>query len=178
MEGKKVDSKLLLFTLLLVLIALLLLNYFLGGNRVEGVWDYNNITTAEEIMYLGEEVTDRDTYYTLESVINQYLNSYINVYNEEKIMYQDYYNYLEDNYKRHLSKKEYIEVADNFLNKFYININSDYESMYTYQILKGVYQFENNIYLCELVSKRNNETGYIAFQINESELAFKIVYIE
>lgn len=179
MEGKRVDSKLMLFTLVLVLITLLLLNYFFNNNRTDSIWNYKEITSAIDVIYLGEKVTDRDTYYTLETIVNQYLNSYINPYNdEEKIMYEDYYNYLTENYRKHLSRKEYIEVAEKFLNKFYININSDYEAMYTYQLLKEVYAFDNNVYLCKLESKRNNHIGYIAFQINESELAFNIVYIE
>lgn len=179
MEGKRVDSKLLLFTLVLVLIALLLLNYLFEGNRTDEVWNYKKITTATDVIYLGEKVTDRTTYYTLETIVNQYLDSYINRYNdEEKVMYEDYYNYLTDNYKKHLSKSKYKEVAKKFLNKFYVNINSDYETMYTHQILKDIYAFDNNIYLCKLESKRNSEIGYIAFQISESELAFNIVYIE
>lgn len=179
MEGKRVDSKLLLFTLVLVLITLLLLNYLFDKNRDKGIWDYKEITSATDVMYFGEKVTDREIYYTLESIINQYLDSYINVNDDkDKIMYEDYYNYLTENYKKHLSKKEYKEVAENFLNKFYININSDYEAMYTYQILKDIYEFENSIYLCRLESKRNGEIGYIALQIDQSQLAFNIVYIE
>lgn len=179
MEGKKVDSKLLLFTLILVLITLLLLNYLFEGNRTDDIWDYKEITSATDIMYKGTEITDREIYYTLETIINQYLDSYINPYDdEEKVMYQDYYKYLAKNYRKYLGKSKYKEVAEKFLNKFYININSDYESMYTHQLLKNVHAFDNNIYLCELESKRNNEVGYIAFQVNESECAFNIVYIE
>lgn len=179
MEGKRVDSKLLLFTLVLVLIALLLLNNFLEGNRKDEVWNYAKITSATDVMYLGKRVTDRNIYYTLENIVNQYLNSYINTEDDQdKIMYEDYYNYLTDYYKKHLNKKEYKQVAENFLNKFYININSDYEAMYTYQLIKDIYAFDNNVYLCKLVSKRNNEIGYMAFRVNEAELAFNIVYIE
>jgi len=169
----------LLFALVLVLITLLLLNYLFEGNRKDEIWNYKEITTATDIIYLGEEVTDRHTYYTLEAIINQYLDSYINPYNDEdKMMYEDYYNCLSKYYKKHLSKRKYKQVAEKFLNKFYINMNSDYEAMYTYQLLKAVYAFENNVYLCKLESKRNNEVGYIAFQVNESEFAFNIVYIE
>jgi len=178
MEGKRVDSRLLLFTLVLVLITLLLLNYVLKGNRNDGIWNYKEIESATDVMYLGEKITDRQTYYTLENIINQYLNSYINTNNEEKIMYDDYYNYLTENYRKHLSKKEYKEVSENFLNKFYINIDSDYEAMYTYQVLKEIYKLEDSVYLCRLYSKRNNETGYIAIQLFESDLTFNIVYIE
>lgn len=179
MEGKRVDSKLVLFTLILVLITLLLLNYVFNNNGNDEIWNYSKITTATDVIYLGERVTDRQTYYTLETIVNQYLNSYINVYNEEdKEMYDDYYNYLSVNYKKHLSKRKYKEVAEKFLNKFYVNIQSDYETMYTYQILTDIYAFENNVYLCKLENKRNGENGYIAFQVNESQYAFNIVYIE
>lgn len=177
MEGRKVDSKLLLFTLVLVLIALLLLNHFLNKNRVDGVWNYKEIETATDVMYKGERVTDRTVFYTLETIINEYLNSYINTNNDkEKIMYDEYYNYLTESYKGYLNKKEYKEVAKNFLNKFYVDTGDG--SMYTYQLLKDIYKFDNDVYLCKLTSKRNNETGYIALQINEAKQAFKIVYIE
>ena len=179
MESKKIDSKLLLVTLVLVLIALLLLNKLMESNRTDEIWNYKEITTAANITYLGERITDREIYYTLENIINQYLDSYINKYNDEdKITYKDYYNYLSENYKKYLSQKEYLAVAEKFLNKFYINIESDYESMYKYQILKQIYKFDNNVYLCKLECKRNGEVGYIAFQINESELIFNIMYIE
>ncbi len=179
MEGKRTDSKLLLISLVLILIILLLLNYFLGKNRMDETWNYKKITTATDVMYKGEIVTDRETYYTLEKIINQYLDSYINTNNdEEKTMYDSYYKYLTENYKGYLSKKEYIEVAEKFLNKFYVNINDNYETMYTYQILKDIYSFDNNIYLCVLQSNRNNEKGYIALQVNKEQSLFKIVYIE
>lgn len=178
MEGKKVDSKLLLFTLVLVLIVLLLLNYFFERNRTDTIWNYKKITTATDVMYLGELVTDRTTYYNLENIVNQYLDSYIEDNNEDTDNYEKYYDYLTENYRRYLGKKEYMEVAEKFLNKFYININSAYESMYTYQLLKDIYKFENNVYLCVLENKSNNEIGYIAVQMKESDSTFKIVYIE
>lgn len=176
MEGKKIDSKMLLFTLILVLITLLLLNYLFEGNRTDTIWNYKEITNVTDVMYLGEKNTERDKYYTLEAIVTQYLNSYINPYDdEEKVTYEDYYNYLAKYYKKYLSKKEYKEIANNFLTKFY---NKDDGTMYTYQVLKEFYEFENNVFLCKLENKRNNAVGYIAFQINESELAFNIVYIE
>lgn len=178
MERKKVDSRLLLFTLVLVLIVLLLLNYVFNKNRTDGVWNYKKIKTATDVIYLGQRVTDRETFYTLEQIVKQYLNSYINKYDEDKVMYEDYYNYLTESYKNYLSKREYIKIADKFMKKFYININSDYENMETNKILKNVYEFENNVYLCELKSNRSNETGYVAFQVNAPQLAFNIVYIE
>lgn len=175
MERKKVNSKLLLITLTLVLIALFLLNYFFSEKRAEGFWDYNNLESANIIRHLGNKVTDREIYYTLEEIVNQYLDSYIEK-DEEKMNYMDYYNSLTDSYKKYLGRKKYKEAAENLLNKFYININSDYISMYKNKVLKKAYAFDNNIYLCEL--SRNNEEAYIAFQLDEGQTAFKIAYVE
>lgn len=179
MEGKRVDSKLLLFTLVLVLITLLLLNYLLNNSRSNGIWDYDNLESAEDVMYQGERITDRETYYALETIIYDYLDSYIvDSSDKENITYEDYYNFLTKSYKKHLSKKEYKEVAERFLNKFYINMDSDYEAMYKYQLLKEIYLLDENVYVCKLESKRNNETGYIALKVDEAKRAFNIVYIE
>lgn len=178
MEGKKVDPKLMLFTLILVLIVLLLFNFLLEKNRTDEIWNYKEITTAEDIMYQGKRVTDRETFYTLEKIITQYLNSYINVYNEDKIMYEDYYQFLTKNYKNYLSKKEYKQVAEKFLNKFYINIDSDYIAMDTTRVVKRIYELDNSVYVCMLEGNKSKETGYIAIQLNTTEAIFNIVYIE
>ena len=176
MEGKRVDSKLLLITLILVLITLLLLNNFLKKGRTEELWDYSSNNSASIIMYLGEKVTDRETYYTLENIVNQYLDSYIDDGSKEKMLYDDYYDCLTDGYKKFLGRKKYKEVAKNFLERFYININSNYETMYKQKIIKGIYKFDNNVYLCQL--QRKNKDSYIAFQLNELNESFNIVYIE
>ena len=179
MEGKRIDSKLLLFTLVLVLIVLLLLNWWFDKNRVDDIWNYKEITTGAYLIYQGKKVTDRELYYDLESIVNQYLNSYINKYNDkDKIMYTDYYNYLTENYKKHLSKKEYLEISENFLKKFYISIDSSYETMDTAQVVKSIYEFENNVYMCKLQGNRSGETGYIAFRVDTANNVFNIVYIE
>lgn len=179
MEGKRVDSKLTLFTLVLVLIALLLLNYLLSNSRDNGIWDYDKITSLKDIMYQGEKVTDRETYYVLETIIYDYLDSYIvDSSDKDNITYEDYYNFLTENYRKHLNKKGYKEVAGEFLNKFYINMDSDYEAMYKYQLLKEIYLLDENVYVCKLQSKRNNETAYIALRVDKAQMTFNIVYIE
>lgn len=185
MEGKRVDTKLLLFTLVLVLITLLLLNYFLKGNNKDEIWNYEEITTAAELIYLGEEINDREIYYTLESIVQQYLNSYVNTYSEDvendKITYVDYYDNLVQDYKEYLSKSEYEELAKKFLNKFYVNAESEYETMNymdTERIIKSVYDFGNNVYLCELKGSFTKKEGYIAIGLNTAENIFNIIYIE
>lgn len=175
MVENKVDSRLLLITLILILISLLLLNNFMGQNRQDDVWNYKEMVTANDIKYLGTSVTDRQIYYSLENVVNKYINSY-NVTNtkEDDIDYKQYYQYLAKNYKKHLSKKEYIEVAEKFFSKFY----ALGEYAYTYNTLKNVYLFDNGIYLCELNSKTNNDLAFLAIQLNTMSNTYNIVYIE
>ena len=174
MEGKRVDSKLMLFTLVLVLITLLLLNYFLENNRTDGIWNYKELTTADSIIYLGEETKDRTTYYILESIVKDYLNSYVNTYsesiNENKIMYEDYYNYLSKNYKKFLNKTEYIEISKNFWEKFYVKTQSEYEV--------SDHMDSNGVYLCKLESSYTGKTGYIAIALQKTTNSYTIVYIE
>ena len=185
MEGKRVDSKLMLFTLVLVLITLLLLNYFLVGNRKDDIWDYENLNSASSIIYLGESVEDRDTYYILESIVANYIESYVDNYSSKEetqtLTYMDYYKYLTDDYKKYLRKNEYSEVAKKFLDKFYVNAKSEYEVMQymdVNKVIKAIYEFDNNVYLCEVESSYNKIRGYIAIKLDTSKSAFNIVYIE
>ena len=185
MEGKRVDSKLLLFTLVLVLITLLLLNFLLKGNSSNDIWNYKEITTVQNLIYMGEKVTDRQIYYDLEQIVINYLNSYVDTYmedtKEDKLSYEDYYDYLRKDYKNYLSKDEYIEVAKKFLDKFFVKTGYEYEVrefMDTERVLTDVYKFEDNVYLCRLDSKYNNSYGYIAIQLKTTESSYNIVYIE
>ena len=176
MEGKEIDSKLWLLTSVLVLIVLLLFNYLFKGNSTDPIWNYKEITSAINLTYLGEKIDDRKIYYTLENIVDDYVNSYI--VNEDKSSYKYYYQYLREDYKKYLGKKKYYEVSESFLKKFYININSDYEKMDTSQLIKQVYLFDNNVYLCILEGRYKKETGYFAVMLNESSNTYNIVYIE
>lgn len=179
MEEKKVNSKLVLFTSILVLICLLLLNYFLSNNEDVGIWDYDNLTSGYSIMYSGEKVTDREVYYTLETVIQDYMKSYVkDTDNSDVVTYKDYYNSLSDNYKKHLGKNGYYEVAENFFTKFFSK-KLDYETMQYFgnkHVIKNVYEVENSVYLCELETS-NSEEAFIALQLLTDNTIY-IYYIE
>ena len=175
MQEKKVDSKIMLFALILVLITLFLLNRLFESNRYEGVWNYKKITSAKSLIFEGEEFTNRETYYVLEEIVNQYLDSYISKNDNENKGYEEYYKYLTKSYKNYLSKNKYKQVAETFFNKFYDETTN---TMYTSQLITAVYKYDNDIYLCKLENKTNNEIGYIALKVSEYQQAFNIVYIE
>lgn len=187
MEEKRIDSKLILFTLVLVLITLLLLNHFLEGKSSDEIWDYDNITTAEDIINLGERVEDRDTYYILEEIVTNYLYSYNQLYNENtdteqaSLSYEDYYKYLNPLYKKHLNKSEYNEVAKKFLEKFCVYSESEVEIsdyMDVYKVIRNIYSFDGDVYLCECRSDFINKTGYFAVKLQTRDNSYNIMYIE
>lgn len=178
MGEKKVNSKLVLFTSILILICLLLLNYFFSNNEDVGIWDYDNITTAYSIMYSGEKVTDREVYYTLETVIQDYMKSYVKETDKDTVVtYKNYYNSLSKNYKKHLGKNGYYEVAEKFLSKFFSE-KLDYESIeyFNRHVIKNVYNMGDSIYFCELETS-NNEDAFIAVQLLRDNTIY-IYYIE
>lgn len=178
MEEKKVNSKLVLFTSILVLICLLLLNYFLSNNEDVGIWDYDNLTSGYSIMYSGEKVTDREVYYTLETVIQDYMKSYVKDTDNDVVTYKDYYNSLSKNYKKHLGKNGYYAVAEKFFSKFFAK-KLDYETMQYFSnkhVIKNVYEVEKSVYLCELKDS-NNESAFIALQLLTDNTIY-IYYIE
>lgn len=183
MEGKKVNSKLLLFTLVLVLIVLLLLNKFLDGLNTNDIWNYKKLTSAQDIIQKGKIVTDREIYYNLEEIITKYVESYLSEQstNLDMINYKDYYTFLIKDYKKHLSQEEYNNVAETFLNKFYVKNVSEweaYEYMDVFSLITNIYSFDNNIYLCKLYSKETRNTGYIAIKLDLTNEGYYIVYIE
>ena len=177
MEGQRIDSKLMLFTVVLVLITLLLLNYLFENNSKKGVWDYKETTTAASVMYQGEKVEDREVYYTVEQIIRDYINSY-DAYGDDAFTYKDYYNYLSKEYKKNISKKEYEVKAEEFFNKLKIKYNTGYEMIDNTNILKDLYKLDNNVYVGKVQSDYSDSYGYIAIQFNQQSLDYQILWIE
>ncbi len=185
MEGKKVDSKLLLFTLILVLITLFLLNGLFRGAKSVGIWNYDEITTGTQLIAYGTLSQDRQTYYIMEEIVNKYLNSYISTYGNEELEdwmpYEQYYDYLTDNYKDYLSRKDYEKLAKEFLNKFYVYEEGEYDAtefMDTYNVIKAIYELDNDVYLCELRGETTLNKGYIAIATDSNDNTYRIIYIE
>lgn len=177
MEGKRIDSKLMLFTVVLVLITLLLLNYLFKNNSKEKIWDYNNITTAEDIIYIGNKVEDRKIYYNIEQIVKDYITSYEVVDKNEKT-YVDYYKYLSEDYKKVLNKKEYKKVAEHFFDKLKTTYSSGYKKIEKNNILKELFKLDNNLYLGKVQSDYSENYGYIAILFNEKSFQYEIVWIE
>ena len=79
------------------------------------------------------------------------------------------------------SSEAYKEKAEKFLSKFYVNAESEYETMEymdTEQVIKAIYSYDGNVYLCKLKGKSTGNEGYIAIAIGNKDNMYNIVYIE
>lgn len=190
MEKLNISNKALLGILAIILVLLIIINFLLENMRQTGL-DYENIE-ASKLINQGEKVTDREIYYTLEDIIVKYISSYNTVVDEQgntyyleaqaENSYEEYYEALIESYQVYLNEEEYIEVARNFLNKFFV-IGGDPEFevhyyMQTQGILKGVYELQQNEYICKLYNKTNHKYGYIGIVLDPKEEQYRIFIIE
>ena len=188
MERLNMSNKTLLLVLTIILVLFIIINYLIN-NLEKPEYDYESLSVSK-LMYQGEEIKDRKIYYTLESIIVKYLSSYYGtdskgneIYLEEEpeYNYQEYYEAMTDEYKNYLGKEGYLETAEEFLNKFYIQGDSEIEGhnyMYTYNIIKEIYKIKQDTYICEVHCDINNKYGYIGIVLNTDAQEFRIFILE
>ena len=181
MEEKNNNIKLYLIMFLLILICLLIFNYFLRKtNDADNIWNYSNIDTVSTILYKGTKTTNREIYYTLNEIVTNYIEAYL--VTDENSSWQNYYEVLSDEYNNYLNRKEYNVLAEDFLKKFYvysedIEIEAN-EYMDVQEIITKIYEFEGNKYICVLESSITGNVGYIGIQLNEKKEIYSIFYLE
>lgn len=186
-----VNNKTLLVILSLVLVLLIIFNVIFKSERNKDNINYGKVT-AEDLIYDGTEVKDRQLYFTLESIISKYISSYKTAYDSDgnlidlesdsKYSYEDYYGALTDEYKSYLGRSKYIEVAKKFMTNFFVKSGSEevevHYFMDTYQLIKGVYEIDENMYICKLYSSYNDKTSYIGIALDTGNMEFRIFFLE
>lgn len=186
-----INNKTLLVILSLVLVLLIIFNVIFKSERNKDNINYGKIT-AQDLIYGATEVKDRKLYFTLESIISKYILSYDDAVdsNNNKVdleinsdySYKDYYEALNEDYKKYLDKEGYIKVAKFFLDKFFIeSVGENIEIQYfmdTNQLIQGVYEIDENMYICRLYSSYNKTEGYIGIYLDEENTQFQIFIIE
>lgn len=150
--------------------------------------DYANVKGETLVLTLSKN-TSKATYYSLEDAIIKYLKSYkdtdgeIGIKSEDKfVSYKDFYSIVTLDYKKYLVKSKYQEVANDFLDKFSIKTTisgeDEYDSVDTKDVIKNVYVFDKNRYICEVSNSSKKVTGYIGIELNPSNSKWYIFYIE
>lgn len=185
-NDKKKEQKFKLVILLFGLIVLIILvNIIKTMRNRDEIWNYSEISSAIDVISEGIVVNDRGKYYILEDIVIRFLlaNGEGTVDNLEsnninyEATYADYYSILVDDYKRHLSKNEFEEVSNTFANKFITISAEGYKYLNTKNIIKSIYLYGNNKYLCFLNSGSDN-LAFFGVELNEDNKSYNIFYVE
>lgn len=194
---------------LLLIIVLLLIATNILKNKLEEKpeWEYSKtfkVDSIEDIVSSSKKTNNRKRYWELTSIIDTYVSSILvdeDMNKEFEYSYEDYYKLLTKEYKRGLNKKEYNELARDFVYRFAYETN-DKNGTYKkveYSI-KDVYLYDNDMYLC-YISVDDNEMsdimrnayylnnsedvvreiktdGYIGIKLNQNNGTYKIFYLE
>lgn len=182
-------QKIVVLICILVLV-FLMYNVFknLSYNMSRKKIDYANINGEMLVSTLNKD-TSKATYYSLEDAIVKYLESYsdtngeIGVKTDEKyVSYKKFYNIVTSDYKKYLGRLKYEDTAKQFLDKFSIKLDISgekaYDSVNKKDVLKNVYIFDENRYICEVSNSSKKITGYIGIELNPSNSKWYIFYIE
>lgn len=193
LQGQKIII-LLLALLILIILTTVMKNIRNSSNDSVRKIDYKT-SNGESLIGISTVVNDRIIYWELNDIVSQYINSYFlsaNATSEQKeefVSYKDYYNILDDNYKKYISKSKYYKKSEEFLKKFVIGENTDNEeSMYTTNIIKSVYEYDDNKYICVFKDYSSSESNqeeinsvskdvYLGVELDTDSKAWKIFFI-
>ncbi len=160
-------------------------------------------STIEEILDENKSISSRKTYFEIRNIINSYFSTkgYDEIGNKSNYEYSDYYSVLSNEYKKVISKKNYLKLSSEFIDRFIYKdpANEEISKIAPFDISK-IYSFENNIYLCKLevdftrlddyIIKQyvgdlsgdrfgyKMSKGYIGIKLYENHNKYEIVYME
>lgn len=185
-EGLNSKQKLLFFAVCLVLLIVFttLLSSLNFGNKVI---DYAN-TSIYDLLIDSEETTDRDTYWTLNGIILDFMRSYQTVekmdtsslveYHYTGYSLEDYFKALDREYQKYLGKKNYIETAKNMISKM-VTWNENGFVLKEENIINTIYKMDKyDGYICLLNSENLNEETYIGIIMDKEKEEYNIFYIQ
>lgn len=173
-----INPKQRLILVITILLFLVVIFYTLKivTKKQEGI-EYKN-TSIDKLIVFSTETTDRDTYWNLNSIVYDFVITYQSDFNEQVKNIEYYYNALDPNYKKYLGKKKYTEISNNFISKV-IDEEKNQSSSVQEPLIKTVYKMDeyDNAYICELITKNNNEDAYIGIILDTKNKNYNIFYI-
>lgn len=169
-----------LLGVLLIIVFLIITN--LIKNNLNAKVDYNSDDVVADLLKSATITYDRETYYILESIIVDYINSGDTNYDiENGKNYEAYYDVLNETYKSKLGKSKYKAVAEQFFKKFeYVESGAmDSQTLcITTNIIRSIYDLGDDRYLCILAYANDSEVGYIGISLNSATNTYEIFYLE
>lgn len=178
-KNKKIIIVLLLIIILLC-IGTNILRHFI--NKTKNVWNYKEITSAEELLHKGEKISDRNIYWQLKDIIYNFISTRSDEVNsqledDKKVDCIEYYDVLSKAYRKFLSKEEFLERAVRFTDKFLLERQLVYKYVDDF-VIEEIYVYDDNKYLCVLKANGEKEKGYIGIELNKKDQRFSIFYVE
>lgn len=170
----------LIFGIIILIVLIILSTILKNWGSIKSDENYKSESYVDDFISQSYRVKDRETYYTLEKIIIDFIASYNPLSNyDNEITYKDYYASLSNNYNKHLSYNEYLNVAEQFLQDFYItqNVSSNSELVFR-EILKEIYKKDDNKYMCVLRNNNMIIDKYIGIVLNDNNDTFNIFYIK
>lgn len=176
----------------IIIFSFLLIFLIIGWNLIQkydpfGSIKYNEVN-IDTFLSDSNTVNNRDTYFILNDIILSFLYSGTSNTisangegSESNLHYKystvEYYDALTDDYKRYLSKDEYLKLANKVIN----NYKDNYEVLYTVQNetpIRRVYKY-NGIRGDYYIVKLNASVDiYIGIELFTEDSKFKIFYLE
>lgn len=177
---------LLLLTMLILIIVFFsfLRNIFSKQEKI----DYKNVDYSSFIVD-ATETSDRNLYWTLNDILLPFLQSYQTVekmdtsefieYKYSGLSLEEYYKALDRDYKKYLSKKDFISKSKDLMSKVFDSNDNGFVTK-TENIIKCIYKLNNysNAYLCEINTINSNESAYIGIALDSESERFSIFYIQ
>lgn len=166
-------------SLIVLIILMIAVNFLSTLSFKETIIDYKN-ENASTLIQNKEKLKDRDLYITLESIVENFLNTNIGKYklNNKTIKLKDYYeNVLFDEYKYNRSFNKFKKISNIFFKKIFVN--EKYNEIPLDDVISNVYIYskERKMYIVE-VNTNTEEKGYIGIKIDDTFNIYYIFYIE
>lgn len=158
---------LVLIVICIVLIILIrLMNYEDVSNQYTKNLNYKEITIQSLLENYKENYNNRDDYLVLKDIVEQYKK----IYNGDSKVYKEYYETLDSNYSKKISKGKFIEKINSIFSKAN-ELGNDYNiNMYSTSL-------SSNTYIVELID--NEEViGYIGIILDKTSSTYSIFYVE
>lgn len=138
--------------------------------------DYKKIQDGSYFTTQSYPTYDRKLYWNLNDIIAEFIEASKYASSGKSFSTDNYYEALTPEYKVFLGERKYLDVSEKFLKKFVITGVQE-ETYKTFDIISQVYEFQDNMYICELKGT-DNQIAYMGILLNESNKTFEIFYIE
>lgn len=171
------EKKLYILMGALLIIVFIILRSLILSDRNQ-LLDYSAIESGEDVIKNHKLTFDREIYYTLDGILEKFINAYSDIGSTRS--YKDYYKTLNSEYKKELSKSEFIEECDKFFSVLKISTDSVMEDVAVYQtenIIRTIYDLDDDMYVCVVGLTSSNEYAYIGIKLNTTQKTFEIFYI-